>query len=218
MANRLISAALATGVATTALIGISAGGAAAVDAKTYTRSYSKSTNFYSAPLKRCVRTTLSGKVTFTYYLYRQHSAADRYYNVKLVEPKMKISVLTKCSGGKAATLTDASLTQRWYESTCKLDAAVTAGYPWTVAVTPTVECGKHDVGTRSTKYSAKATTYTQNNSGRPVAFSGDLILGRDPEHGSTVRPLCLSGRPTVTAYISNKSDSWTKTLKACVKP
>src|SRR5262249_35182467 len=135
MAKRLIAAALATGVVSTGLLAVTAGNASAVDIKTYTKPYSKSASFYSKPLQRCVKTTLSGKITFKHYLYKQKGAvSDAFLGVKLINPTMHTTVLTKCSGGKAATLTKVSMTQRWYESTkCKLNVAVTAGYPWTVA-------------------------------------------------------------------------------------
>jgi len=213
MAKKLIAAALATGVVSTGLLAVTATDASAIDIQTYTKPYNKSANFYSKPLKRCVKTTLSGKVTFKHYLYKQHGAiADAFLGVKLINPTMHTTVLTKCSGGKSATVTKMAMTQRWYESTkCKLNVAIAAGYQWTVAVTPTVECGRRNAGTRATTYSVKANNYTQSNSGRPVDFNGEV-------HIKYKTALCLSARTTVTAYISNRSDSGTNTIKACVKP
>jgi hypothetical protein len=212
MAKRLFAVALATGVMSTGLLAAGATDASAIATKTYTKPYSKSANFYSKPLGRCVKTTLSGKVTFKHYYYKQKGAiSDAFLGVKLVNPTMHTTVLTKCTGGKKATVTKMSMTQRWYESTkCKLNVAIAAGYQWTVAVTPTVECGKRKAGTRATTYATKANNYTQSNSGRPVGFNGEV-------HIKYNTALCLSARTTVTAYINNKSDSWTNTIKACVK-
>ncbi|MBB1243260.1 hypothetical protein GL263_06735 [Streptomyces durbertensis] len=206
---------IVTGVASTLLVvgPISEASATHGKEKTYTRSYKKTLDFYSKPLKRCVRTTLTGKVTFKHSILHKGKGGmpHRYRGVKVSDPKMETRVLTKCKGGKAATLTKAKLTQRWYESKkCKMDVAVTAGFPWSVAVTPTVECGKREAGTRSTTYSTKSKVYTQHNSGQPLYFTGQILLGMNSS-----KSLCLSGRPTVTAYIKNKSDSWAKTAKVC---
>lgn len=130
MAKRLFAVALAAGVMSTGLLA-GATDASAIATKTYTKPYSKSANFYSKPLGRCVRTTLSGKVTFKHYYYKQKGAiSDAFLGVKLINPTMRTTVLTKCTGGKSATVTKMAMTQRWYESTkCKLNVAIAMRLP-----------------------------------------------------------------------------------------
>lgn len=92
-----LSVALA-GLAAGLFVTLPASDANAATWTTHTKKYSQTKSFYSKPLKRCVRTTLSGKVTFKYgYIVGRHT----YKDIKVIEPKMATKVLTKCSGGKA---------------------------------------------------------------------------------------------------------------------
>ncbi|MCC9709904.1 hypothetical protein E4N62_34380 [Streptomyces sp. MNU76] len=187
---------------------------------THTKKYSQTKSFYSKPLKRCVRTTLSGKVTFKFAKISGGKSGVRhtYKDIKVVQPKMTTKVLTKCSGGKAATTTKIEMTQRWYESRkCSLDIAITAGAPWTIAVTPTVECGSRKAGTRKSVYNNKNKNYTQSNTGRPLYFKGQLQINK-PVNQSPDTRFCMSGRPTVQAYVKNNSDAWAQTMKFCFRP
>jgi hypothetical protein len=181
--------------------------------QTFTKNYTLVKEFNSKPLKRCVRVTLWGSITFT---RTQESLHLIYKNIKLNNPTARLSVLAKCGKTKTSTLTKAKITQRWYESTCKAEVKVSVGYPWAVSVEPTYECGNRRVGARGSTYTGTHKIFTQYNSGRPLTFTGSVWAG------TTVRnppvALCLSARPTFTAYAKNKSDSFTSRLKACVKP
>jgi len=211
----LVSAAL-TGLTASLFVVLPASEANAATWRTYTKKYSQTKSFYSKPLKRCIRTTLSGKVTFKFTTDIPKDYT--YKDIKIIEPKMATKVLTKCSGGKAATVTKMEMTQRWYESRkCEMDVEVSAGAPWSVSVTPTVECGSRKAGTRKSVYGNKNKTYTQSNSGRPVSFTGMLSIRRAPT-GKIDRRFCMSGRPTVQAYVKNNSDAWAQTMRFCFKP
>ncbi|WNZ08398.1 hypothetical protein [Streptomyces sp. 11x1] len=203
-----------TGLVAGLFVTLPASDANAATWTTHTKKYSQTKSFYSKPLKRCVRTTLSGKVTFKYgYIVGRHT----YKDIKVIEPKMATKVLTKCSGGKAATTTKMEMTQRWYESRkCEMEVGVSAGAPWSISVTPTVECGSRKAGTRKSVYGNKNKTYTQSNTGRPLYFKGKLEIRHSPT-AKYDRRFCMSGRPTVQAYVKNNSDAWSQTMKFCFK-
>lgn len=210
---RAATIAVAVGALTTGLMS-SPAHAAAAKGETFTRSYTLVKEFNSKPLKRCARLTVWGSVTFTrtqgqgFYLV--------YKNIKVNNPTARVSALAKCGRKKSSTLTKGTITQRWYESSCKANVKVAVGFPWAVSVEPTVECGNRRVGKRKTTYTGTAKTYTQYNSGRPLSFTGTLYAG--PSVKQPPAPLCLSAKPTITIYAKSKSDSFTTTMKACVKP
>jgi hypothetical protein len=220
MFRRMATSAVITGLVSALLVALPATEASAVSWKPHTKSYSKTSKFYFKPLKRCIRTTLTGKVSFKFAKISGGKSGTRYTykDIKIVNPKMVVKVLTKCKGGKAAKLSKAQLTQRWYESRkCSLNVGVAAGYPWGVTLIPTKECGKRKAGVLKTTYSPNKSKYTQYNTGRPLYFKGRLQINK-PINKKVDTRLCISGRPTVTAYVGGKSDSWTGTKRMCFKP
>lgn len=212
-ASRLATASAAV-VGGVLAVGLMSPPADAAAAQTFTRSYTLVKEFKSTPLGRCARVTLWGSITFTrtqgpglYLVYK---------DIKVNNPTARVSALARCGSKTTSTLTKSTIRQRWYESTCKASVKVSVGFPWSVSIEPTVECGKRAVGQRATSYSVKATTYTQYNSGRPLYFTGSVWAGTSVRNPPVA--LCLSGKPTITVYVNNKSDSFTSTMKACVKP
>lgn len=212
----MVSATVVGGVLAAGLMSSSAHAAepAAERAQTFSRSYTLVKEFKSKPLKRCVRVTMWGSITFT--RAQGQGLFLVYKNIKVNNPTARVSALAKCGSKKTSTLTKAKVTQRWYETRCQADVKVSIGYPWAVAVEPTFECGRHRVGVRGTTYTGKHTKYTQYNSGRPLYFTGTTWAGKTVRQPPVA--LCLSARPTFTGYVKNKSDSFTATMKACVKP
>jgi hypothetical protein len=211
-----VASAVAGSLLTVGLISVPANAETAQRAgETFTKNYTLVKEFKSKPLKRCVRVTLWGSITFT----RTQSSEFLeliYKNIKLNNPTVRVSALAKCGSKKTSTLTKVKIVQRWYESTCKAEVKVSAGYPWAISAEPTFECGRHRVGSRGSTYTGTHKTFTQYNSGRPLTFTGTLHAGKTVRNPPV--PLCLSVRPTFTVYVKNKSDSSTSTLKACVKP
>ncbi|WP_433478078.1 hypothetical protein ACQPZP_14210 [Spirillospora sp. CA-142024] len=179
---------------------------------TYTRPYVLTDSHYSKPLKRCVKTTAWGKISFQ--LKAPPHGVTGYNKVRLHDPVVRASVLTKCRGGKTAKATSATLVQRWYESSCKASVELSGGIDatkvWSVSVTPTINCGTRKVGQGQTRYpQGSYKTFTQYNSGTKLKF------GFVP---NASKPLCLSVKTSAIIYVKSKSDSsYSPTMKACVK-
>ncbi|MDX2823045.1 hypothetical protein Sipo8835_24385 [Streptomyces ipomoeae] len=213
MQSKSAASALAVGASSLALVMGMAPDAGAVATTSHSKPYSATVSMWSKPLQRCVYVKFTGRIEFKHYYWQMKGAKDHAYTgVKLKDPTMTATNYTSCSGGKRAKLTKLEMTQRWYESTkCKLNASVSGGYPWGVYVAPTVECGKRKAAQRETTYNETLWKYQQSNTGRPAKFDGTVRVSLKKEK------LCLSVRPTVTAYVKGKSDSWTKTVKVCVK-
>ncbi|WP_326576829.1 hypothetical protein OG889_12340 [Streptomyces sp. NBC_00481] len=212
MQTKSVASAVAVGASSLALVVGMAPSAGAVAKTSHSKPYSATVAMWSKPLKRCVYVKLTGRVEFKHYYWQMKGAKDHAYtDVKLKDPSMTATTYTSCSGGKRAKLTKLQLTQRWYESTkCKMNAKVAVGV-WSLSVTPTLECGKRKAATRATTYNETLWKYSQSNSGRPASFDGMVRVSLKKEK------LCLSARPEVTAYVKGASDSWTKTVKVCVK-
>ncbi|WP_329105051.1 hypothetical protein OG792_31495 [Micromonospora sp. NBC_01699] len=203
---------------------VAAGATMASAATTYTRSYTIVKEFYSQPLKRCVRVTLWGSVTFQTKVRNEWAGRiTDYVNRKIENPTVRASILDKCgAGAKPATATKASVNQRWYDHNCAVEPSISAGFPWAISVGATAKCGSVKTASRTSSY-GKGKTYTQYNSGRPVSWK-DGKAGSVPQSVTDSRgkvstfAFCLGATATVKIYVGTKDDSWVaKDLKACVK-
>jgi hypothetical protein len=191
-------------------LGITTLEAPAEAATAYTRSYTLVKEFYSKPLKRCIRATLWGSVSFKFY---GSSHGNEYTDVKLKNPTMRASFLAKCGTTRTATIKKVTTTQAWYDHYCHASVSVSGGLPWNLGVGVTPECGTRTVAKRTTTYSGKYRYVTQYNSGYPAYWKGVYEL-----KSNKLSPVCLSGRTTITSYLGARSDSWSTTMTACVKP
>jgi hypothetical protein len=181
----------------------------------YIKSYSVWQERYSPPLKRCVRITLWGKITFR--LLNSGKAGIVYTNVKVKSPTMRVSALSKCGrGGKVIKINKAQLVQQWYSRNCSLKASASGSFPWTLGGSVWVDCGTRKALRRVTKHTAKkpVSYFDQNNSGTTLSFNGRVAY----KNAGRTKELCLESKPSTTLHRSNVSDSFDMTLKACVSP
>lgn len=146
--------------------------ASAPASATAVKSYSMVKEFYSRPLKKCIRTSLWGQVTFG---SKPGGRGQHYYTkIRLKNPTMRVSILKKCGRKATSTATKIKATQRWYETRCKAEVGVQAGVPWSIGVSVVPECGSARTADRASTYSGKRMVVTQYNSGSPVRF-GDVL-------------------------------------------
>ncbi|MCD0448387.1 hypothetical protein LO762_04130 [Actinocorallia sp. API 0066] len=185
---------------------------AAAAPMTYGRSYSASVQQYSFGLKRCIRISISGNVTFK---IRSHGKSGKfYYDVRLVEPTMRVRGLTKCTKGKATKLSGMHMQQNWYETKCDLKADASVSFPWTIGTAVTVECGSRKVLRLTSTDMTKRKVYTQFAESHVAAFTGRATYVAYP--GKT-RPLCLATHVRTTAYLKGANDAFDPRIKICVK-
>jgi hypothetical protein len=189
-----------------------------VAAASQTKSYSMVKEYYSKPLKRCIRATVWGTVGFDMKVTGGKVALRQYENIKLGRPALRVTVLAKCGKTKKGTaLSKVSAAQYWYQTACKFNPNIGVSYPWGVSAQPTRECGTETVGGRSSSY-GKGNVHTQYNSGTSVRWA------KGPQYAATrgakPTPLCLATRVSITGYAKKKSgytsDSFIRNMKACV--
>jgi hypothetical protein len=181
--------------------------------KTITRNYSRGYCFYSKPLKRALSETLSGTVRYQRNAYKfNKNIRVRFHDPTLVNPKVTLKVTNKCGkGAKAAKISRAGITQKWYDWKCQTSVSVFVGYPWSVGVSGTRKCGRTKAADRGTSY-GRGSTYTQYNTGAPVRWS----WGSDGKGIDKGGKICLHADGGATAYIGNRSDTVIKALDVCV--
>jgi hypothetical protein len=175
----------------------------------HTVNYSKSWTFKSVPLARCVFITASGNITYTTSAYFNGGHAGFYTykwtNQRLNAPKLAITVTamgTKASCLSAKTITKATLAQHWTGYSCSYNPSLSVSVPFGVSVSAWPSCGNRTQGTYSSTYSTTSSSYTQYNSGSPVAF------GEYDYNLSSSTPPCLGVFPSVTIYSGSSSDSF----------
>ena len=200
-------------LALTMLVGVSS----QVEAVTKTWSskpYYVTLESYSTPLKKCLVVNLTGKMEYLWWYKRQGSKEKWVQEIRLKAPAMTMDVKGQCGRHGAPTnLTGADLSQRFYDSGCTTSTAITINAPFAVGVTPTRKCGRIKTAKRSTTSTAKGSSYSQYNSGRPATFKKTFgvapISGRDQ--------VCLRVDAIYTAHSGTDSDSFAKDAKVCVK-
>ncbi|EKX65817.1 hypothetical protein STRIP9103_06681 [Streptomyces ipomoeae 91-03] len=169
---------------------------------------------YSKPLQKCIVVTLTGKMEYLWWYKKPGSKEKWVEQIRLKDPQMAMSIKGKCGrNGAPKKLTDASLSQRYYDSACKTSTAVTVSLPFAVGVTPTQKCGRIKTAKWSTKYTNNSSSYVQFNSGRKATFKKTIsaapIAGRNQA--------CVRTDAVYTAYEGSYSDSYAKTANICVK-
>lgn len=169
---------------------------------------------YSGDLEKCLVVSLTGKMEYLWWYKRSGSREKWVEKVRLSAPKMTMVIKGQCGrNGAPKKLSDADLSQRFYDSGCKTSTAVTVSFPFAVGVTPTQACGRLNTAKRSTKYSSNSSSYVQSNTGRPATFKRTVgvapVSGRDK--------VCVRADAVYTAYVGSRSDSFAKTANVCVK-
>ncbi|MFF4538009.1 hypothetical protein [Streptomyces aureus] len=169
---------------------------------------------WSQDLQKCLVVTLTGNTEYLWWYKRAGSREKWVEKVRLKAPKMTMVIKGQCGRhGAPKKLSDAELSQRFYDSGCKTSTAVTVSFPFAVGVTPTQQCGRINTAKRSTRYSSDSASYVQSNSGRPATFS--KTFGVAPISGRDM--VCVRSDAVYTAYVGSRSDSFAKTANVCVK-
>ncbi|MEV4760839.1 hypothetical protein AB0J86_37845 [Micromonospora sp. NPDC049559] len=160
-------------------------------------------------VKTCVRITLYG--TLEYEKSKRSTLKGSTWTVysgrKVVNPTMTVSSFSgpKCQGArKSVKLNRADLSQRWYTSNCTFNPGISVGFPWAVAVAPTVNCNQVTVAQNVTQHLNKAASYRQSNSNKEIKFDG-------AEYNNA----CLTVDASVKVYKKNAADSADTTFKVC---
>lgn len=188
--------------------------AEAVTKKWSSKSYGVTFVNYSKPLQKCIVVDLAGKMEYLWWYKKPGSKEKWVEQIRLKDPQMVMRIKGKCGrAGAPKKLTDASLSQRYYDSGCKTSTAITVSFPFAVGVTPTQKCGRIKTAKMSTKYTNNDSTYAQFNSGRKATFKKTIsaapVAGRNQA--------CVRADAVYTAYDGSRSDSFGKTAKICVK-
>lgn len=171
-----------------------------------TKPYSITKSFYSTPLSACIHLVASGSIQYD-KIDLPSPFSWEFKNPKLVNPTLRVTTTTLCTLQAAKNMSRVDMSQGWYENRCNIVPSIGVGFPWSIQVSATIDCGTESLGQRSTSYVVTASSYTQSNSGSPVGWS----VTRD-----NVSSICVGGKSTVTAYIGSRSDTVTfSDLKAC---
>jgi hypothetical protein len=179
--------------------------AAAVAAQTWTtrsKAYLVAQDFSSSALAMCVHVEVDG--TIQYQIGSSVSGTyHQYRNPKLLNPSISAYTKSSCSrtAGSVYTATGADLTQRWYVHSCGWHPSISVGFPWSVSVSVTPNCGSEDVGVRTTAPRATGSAqFAQFNSGSPVSWSNTTVF---------TNHICLDAIATATVYKGSRSDTFT---------
>ena len=216
---------LATVLVLSAVVAAPAGASGPPNNKSYTKSFAVSTQRYFSTIHRCVRVTLSGKISFTVKYDNAWSAF--YRSRKVLHPALNVSTYKSCVQGPGIPLAPVykmSMTQRWSSQSCSAGVSIGVSAPWGVSVSATPGCKKARVAKRSTTYVGRAGSRTQYNSTTVASFGNEYLYPTAWGHsyggpGEVKVPLCFKASSSVVIYPTRTSgsDSWQPTLKPCVR-
>jgi hypothetical protein len=173
------------------------------------KDYLVTHDFWSQPLNMCVHVVVEGTMKYQREKWLEQSAYFNYRNPKLINPE--ISAFTKAGCARTSplvrTATGADLTQRWYDYRCNVRPTVSVGFPWSISVGGSVQCGNVTLTKRMTTPRAKGGyEFAQFNSGNPVHWS---------ELNQRTTAVCLGGSATVVIYKKGRSDSTAFPFTVC---
>jgi hypothetical protein len=184
---------------------VMAGSASLYQPKNVSVPYDQNWTFISHPLKACMFVDVSGTLKAHHRnAYAFGSVPDPkvflWSNLRMEKPKItmitgtlaKTLAGTQCNLSEPTRFEKVTLQQQWYEGGCHMSVSISAGAPWSIAVTPTYSCGSHRVADRTTTYGA-GHSFAQHNSGYPVYYSGTLL----GQHNDVIP---VRGNVTVTGY------------------
>lgn len=172
--------------------------------------------WYAPPLKRCVRIDLTGTIKATHHTVvrpQQHRMAAP----RILAPRMGISVFNNCSMSKVAKVSKIKLTQRYYDTKCKVAPSFGADAGsggFSIGVSATLNCGSVSNGRRTSTYSKRSSHYAQNSSSLHLVWK-DKTSGWQP--ASKFAQVCIGGDVEVQAFRPRTVDDYFKTkYQACV--
>lgn len=191
---------------------------------TYTRTFTATKQHYFTTIKRCVRVTVRGSVSFR--LYSGYTHLVTYRTRKVIHPSLTVETFPACVVGPQLykPVYKMSLTQRWASSTCSAGLSIGVSAPWGVSVGATPSCSKAKLARRSTSYTGRTGVRTQYNSTTKVTFGDEYMkpiavgypVGPAPVYHA---PLCFKVATNVVVYPTrlSGSDSYVAALNPCVQ-
>ncbi|GAB3961732.1 hypothetical protein GCM10029978_014680 [Actinoallomurus acanthiterrae] len=177
---------------------------------TWSYPYTKSYCFSSKPLKKAVVAKITGHIRYWRNVTPKYRFVS-FHDPVLINPKVDVQVFTSCKKGhKTTKLSKVSVSQIWYDWSCKSSTGISVGLPWFVSVSHTNTCGTTKNARRTTEY-GKGSHFVQNNTGAPVKWNwGD---GKTIHRGGKI---CLHADLAVTPYVGTTSDAVIRALSPCV--
>ncbi|XUL91041.1 hypothetical protein ACQ86D_34070 [Streptomyces galilaeus] len=191
----------------------------AVTKHTTTKTYSGGFSAWSAPLDRCVTLTITGTMSYRWWLKQPNTGRKDIWidQLKLGNPQLKMIVRGKCDGGHAAyrNVDSATMSQYIYDHGCNVHTAITVNTPFAVGLTPTKTCGRIKAAKASSSFHRKGHYYIQNNTHSTVAFKPGSTLDARPYPGH--KEICLKDDVAARVVLGNQDDGFSKALNVCVK-
>lgn len=194
---------------------------------TYSRNFIAVQERYFDTIQRCIRVTISGKVTFR----TKNTVGSGYGTVytfidrKVYAPTMKVESYGSCVYGprQYKSVYKVTMEQNWSSSTCSTGVSIGVGVPWGVSVSASPSCGESKLAHRKTTYEGSTGVRTQYNSTTRVAFGNEgmwepMAFGSGG-YNAVRNPLCFKVDADVVVYPTRLggSDSWTARIKPCVQ-
>jgi len=180
-------------------------------ATTYSTSFKRVKTWYSAPLKRCFRTTLTGTLRATYWHVGAGKSTAFYFGKpEIVSPVMKVKVLANCSSKKAATVKKLALRQYYYDRSCKYTPSLSAGASTTgalsIGVSVTSACKTFKTAYRASTYGS-GKSFSQYTTGARVTWKNKRKFWQG---GGKKTSICVTGEYQLQAYVTATKDDLLK--------
>jgi hypothetical protein len=206
---RLRRAFIAAALGVAAAASLAPASAMASTAQVGSKTYRATQSFYSVDLNRCFVVTIYGRVQ-----YRINHIYNNPWRVIVINdrPTLVNPVVTakSASGARCATpakLTELELVQRWYDYRCDFDPGISVGYPWSVSVQPTLDCGRVKVAQRRSTFQTDGSSYRQASSGQPVRFDQQWLAGKT---------YCMKADVLIHPYVGRRDDHFARTFTFCI--
>ena len=175
-----------------------------VEKSTKTVNFTKTGQYYSSAVKRCLKVKVTGTMKVQYVRSTDYLGNDyqSLTNPTIHAPKMVLSTTSSCSTSAGANLSSAKLTQTFSYYACGGSVSYSAGYPLSVGISWTPECGNRQAINRSMELSGPASVFTQANS-NSVGTVKKVVSGRT----STSVKTCVAVGTLVTARVGSTGDN-----------
>jgi hypothetical protein len=177
-------------------------------------SYRETWAFKSKDIGICVDFTATGNITYSvsYAINDKFHLRYTWSSQKLNQPTLKASIRAYDRGrcNKTGRATGMDLAQAWTGYSCSYNPSLSFSLPWAISLGFWPSCSYRNQAEYAHYYPGTYSSYQQYNSGDPAGFGNyDSV----PAIDTKPTPPCYGVYVYGTAYVRNKSDSYTSSSK-----
>jgi len=190
--------------------------AAGASGTTYSTGFSRSKTWYSAPLHRYFKITMTGTLTATVWSEPAGHFFEYYFGKPHIKsPVMKVAVYRDSAMRHAVALHRLELSQYYYDRSCKtkpsFSASVSTSKALSIGVSVTTECNTFQTAYRQSTYGSSS-HYSQYTSGSDVVWKNKKVSWPQSPLGNkkASHTICVTGEFEMQPYLNQSTDDLLK--------